>query len=163
MDWLNTHMSTTWPAGLKLSRPQHYLGRLAATKALGAQCISEVGPAFYDDFAGVFVLVRQVGQITPHSGGGVLRLDTHIDQSPNYFVRGHSGTDVVIDHMKAGKPILCADSRWWGLCIAPDALNVAIDARFSVSWRRTHRHGDGDAGRRSGVDKTHPGIIARSH
>nr|WP_156624085.1 hypothetical protein [Mycobacterium sp. 852002-40037_SCH5390672] len=111
------------------------------------------------DLAGVFALVRQVGQITPHSGGGVVRLDPHIDQSLNDLVRGHGRTDVVIDHMKAGKPILCGYSRWWGLRIAPYALNVTIDASVSVSRRRTHRHSNGDADRRSGVDETHAGII----
>lgn len=155
----NAHMSTAWPADRNPSRPpRDATGRLRLKKL--------AHNAFQNALSGRlrrrFALVRQVGQITPHSGGGVLRLDSHNDQSANYFVRGDGGTDVVIDHMNAGKPILGCYSRGWRRGTAPDALGVTHGARFSVSRRRTHRHSNGDADRRSGVDKTHPGIIARS-
>jgi len=104
---------------------------------------------------------RLVGHKTPHSGNGIVRLDSHTHQNLSYLGRGNTRIEIRRHHMNAGKPIFCTYPRRRWLRVTSQALNVTIDASVGVS-RRLHQHdrgdeqdGDGQADRRSDTDGTH--------
>jgi hypothetical protein len=103
-----------------------------------------------------------VGHKTPHSGNGIVRIDSHTHQNLSYLGRGSTSIEIRRYHMNAGKPIFCTYPRRRWLCVASEALNVTIDASVGVSRRRLHQHdrgdeqdGDGHADRRRDRGGTH--------
>lgn len=119
---------------------------------------------------------RLVGQKTPHSGSGIVRRDSHVDQSLNYLGRGNTTIEIVLDHMNARKPNFRIYPRRRRLRVATYATNVTIDASVSVSRGRPHQHargneqnGNGHSSRRSSsltaaeIGDLHRNLLPKRH